>query len=691
MRHIPDVRQDVHEGRHGQTGAGMLADVDKNVQARLRCQYNFVEDVLLFPHRQPQLSAPGQGVAVDLVVGGIDHKHDGAVGPEAARVIVGVIQFDVLRLVACAVGHAVGINVAVFGVGHPHRRAIGPDALRVVIVDRGGVELPARGEAVAAVRLAVVGQDLVVPTETVLRHPEGLDQAGNAVQFAPNAPGTTVTAVKRKAPARNVGLVRDGVGIDPFVLAVDHPHGGAVRPDAARVQVVGRGLVCVQAVEVARGGIRAVGAAVSIDLVVRSAVILRHPDCFVAGPDAPGLVVAAGQVGRGRQQEQAGDFVLGDGDGHAVCGDPGVAGRTAYAMAEGDGIVGHRVIVLARAERDDLGHIPARGREGQGDGRHREIGRLVAADDDGHLRGRLHVKDHTVVRVPAFKDADRGRRNRHPIGEIAVFYGNDLLHRRQIGVGARAADAVPERYTLVLVVFVLGRGDRDGAGRVPVTGREGEAVRRHAEVCAGVAVHVDRDRAGRRRGQNDRVAGALPLEHGQRAGRKHHAGQRQVGEGGRVVARQVLNWVDSAPGRHRVFERGDDAVWHGRGERERQRLPADGDAADRRGRASAHGQRKGRRRRRHVLVERLAPVQRHGVPVHAGAERDRAHAVHFVAAERRHRRVAVEQRAGVCFQVYQVSGIRARREAHAVGIPVVLLNGVTESPYKGIGPVKSNK
>ena len=229
-----------------------------------------------------------------------------------------------------------------------------------------------------------------------------------------------------------------------------------------------------------------------------------------------------------------------------------------------------------------------------------------------------------------------------------------------------------------------GGGDGDSLRRAPFVAGEGKTVQRQAEGGARVAADGDRDGAGRRRGQDDRVAGALPLQQGQRARRHHHVSQRTARERERFVARQVLDRFGPAPRWHRVVERGHIGRTQGGRERERHRRPAYGDAGDRRGRTAAHGQRKGTGGRCRDFVERLAPVQRHGVPVHAGAHQRRPHAVHFVTAEGRQRWIAVEHLANRDVKVSRASAIRACREAHAVGIPVVFLNSVTKTFYLGV-------
>ena len=228
------------------------------------------------PLRQRRRRRPAarQGVYEDPVVAAVHHIHDRAVRPDAARVTVVRIQLKLLRLVAHAVGHAVGEDLVVVVVGHPHRRAVRPDAVRglVAMAVERKILSAVTAETLTVTVAAVVGQDIVVPGETVLHHPD-------RVVVCPDASGVVVTADKIEIAVVVDRSVRESVGVDLVVVVVNHIHGRAVGPDAGGIAVAGD----VQ-LELAASSASAAPAPVGIDPVVGAGIILSHPDELVVSP-----------------------------------------------------------------------------------------------------------------------------------------------------------------------------------------------------------------------------------------------------------------------------------------------------------------------------------------------------------------------------------------------------------------------
>ena len=256
-----------------------------------------------------------------------------AVGPDAARVAVGVVQ-GVLGD-QFAAGEVVGEERVLAAVEHPHGRAVGPDAARVAVAR---VELDL-ALFVAFAALEVVGEEAVLAAVG--------DPGGLAV--GPEAAGGAVALVEFELTLLDAFAGDEVVGVDGVVGAVavlGEPEQRAVRPGARW------GLVAaVERFDVARH--------VPLEL-----------DAARGGAGGP---AAAAEALRGHGS----DWRVGFHDGHRDIVGAGDRAVAAHGVRQRHRVV-VRVLILRSRDRDGLRHVPVRGTEGEALWHHRHIRARVA-------------------------------------------------------------------------------------------------------------------------------------------------------------------------------------------------------------------------------------------------------------------------------------------------------------------------
>ena len=259
---------------------------------------------------------------------------------------------------------------------------------------------------------------------------------------------------------------------------------------------------------------------------------------FAAGfgieDDGVGLAVGLSHGDRVGGQGQAGDVVVGGGEGVVIDRDAAVA-ATAGGMADGRGAVaGIDDVIVNAGDGDALCRAKVAGGEGQ---RSTDGGcRLVATGGrDGDGAGRFGVEDDGVGRRTVVFSGIAAGGQQDDGGSVVVGGGEGVVADRDAAVAAAAGGMADGRGAVAGVVDgVVNAGDGDGLCGVPV--RHGERQCATDGRCrAGVAGGRDGDGAGRFGVEDDGVGRRTVVFSGIAAGGRQGDGGGVVVGGGKGV------------------------------------------------------------------------------------------------------------------------------------------------------------